>query len=122
METDVPDTDLILRVSDVYPDGRSMLLMDYPIRARYREGFEKQSLLPPGQPVELRWRIGWTSIILNSGHRLRVTLSATGAPLYEPNPQNGSAQTASWMSNPRRAILRILHDAAHPSQLTLPLP
>jgi hypothetical protein len=99
-----------------------MLLMDYPIRARYREGFEKQSLLPPGQPVELRWRIGWTSIILNSGHRLRVTLSATGAPLYEPNPQNGSAQTASWMSNPRRAILRILHDAAHPSQLTLPLP
>ena len=27
------DTDFILRVTDVYPDGRSILLMDYPQRA-----------------------------------------------------------------------------------------
>ena len=32
------DTDFILRLSDVQPDGRSILLMDYPMRARYREG------------------------------------------------------------------------------------
>jgi predicted acyl esterase len=52
----VPDSDFILRVSDVYPDGRSMLLMDYPLRARYREGFEKQRLLTPGEPALLRWQ------------------------------------------------------------------
>jgi predicted acyl esterase len=122
IQTEVPDTDLILRVSDVYPDGRSMLLMDYPIRARYRAGFEKAALLTPGEPAELRWRIGWTSIILNRGHRLRVTLSTTGAPLYEPNPQTGAPQTASWMNRHRSATHRILHDANHPSHIALPLP
>src|SRR6185436_17868976 len=42
------DTDFIVRVSDVYPDGRSILIVDYPIRARYREGFDKEVLLEPG--------------------------------------------------------------------------
>lgn len=122
IQSEVPDTDLILRVSDVYPDGRSMLLMDYPMRARYRNGFEKQTLLQPGEPAELRWRIGWTSIIVNRGHRLRVTLSTTGAPLYEPNPQNGAPQTAASMKHPQPTTHRILHDAAHPSHVALPLP
>ena len=36
------DSDFIVRVSDVYPDGRSILIADYVLRARYREGFEKE--------------------------------------------------------------------------------
>jgi len=94
------DTDFILRVSDVYPDGRSMLLMDYPMRARYQKGFERQVLLVPGQPAKLTWHIGWTSIIFNRGHRIRVTIASTGAPLYEPNNQTGGAQTVDWMKTP----------------------
>jgi len=30
-----------------------MLLMDYPLRARYRAGFDKQVLLTPGKPAKL---------------------------------------------------------------------
>jgi predicted acyl esterase len=120
IRTEVPDADFILRVSDVYPDGRSMLLMDYPIRARYRDGFEKQVLLKRDEPTELRWRIGDTSIILNKGHRLRVTLSCSGAPLYEPNPQHGGPQRLGWMKDPRSTVHQILHDAAHPSRIDIP--
>lgn len=120
ISTDVPDADFILRVSDVYPDGRSMLLMDYPLRARYREGFEKQVFLKPNVPTELRWRIGDISIILNKGHRLRVTLSCSGSPLYEPNPQHGGPQVLGWMKNPRPTTHQILHDAQHPSHIELP--
>ncbi|MCA9004317.1 MAG: CocE/NonD family hydrolase, partial [Planctomycetaceae bacterium] len=36
------DTDLIVRVSDVYPDGRSILIIDYPWRVRYRDGFDQE--------------------------------------------------------------------------------
>jgi putative CocE/NonD family hydrolase len=122
LKTGVKDTDLILRVSDVYPDGRSMLLMDYPIRARYREGFERQNLLVPGEPALLAWHIGWTSIVINKGHRIRVTLTSTGAPLYEPNPQNGEKQTADWFKNPRPALHEILHERAHASRICLPIP
>lgn len=121
VKSTVPDTDFLLRVSDVYPDGRSMLLMDYPMRARYREGFDKQVLLQPGEPARLKWHIGWTSIILNAGHRLRVTIASTGAPLYEPNPQTGAAQTVDWMKDTRKGTHTILHDAEHPSRVLLPL-
>lgn len=116
------DTDFILRVSDVYPDGRSMLLMDYPLRARYREGFDKQALLTPGGPaVKLAWHIGWTSIIFNRGHRIRVTIASTGAPLYEPNNQTGGAQTLDWSREAQPAINTIWHDREHPSRVVAPV-
>ncbi len=115
------DTDFILRVSDVYPDGRSMLLMDYPLRARYREGFEKQVLLTPGQPAKLAWHIGWTSIIFNQGHRIRVTIASTGAPFYEPNNQTGGPQTMDWMKSTVAATNTIWHDQTHASRIIVPL-
>ncbi len=115
------DTDFLLRVTDVYPDGRSMLLMDYPLRARYREGFEKQVLLTPGEPARLAWHIGWTSIIFNKGHRVRVTIASTGAPLYEPNNQTGGPQTIDWMKDAVPATNTIWHDKTHPSRLIVPL-
>eukprot|EP01043_Picozoa_sp_COSAG02_P072377 COSAG02_NODE_13616_length_1372_cov_1.004713_2_plen_50_part_00 len=39
---------MIVRVSDVYPDGRSILVVEYAQRARYRHGFDHQELLTPG--------------------------------------------------------------------------
>ncbi len=117
----VTDTDFILRVSDVYPDGRSMVLMDYPLRARYREGFDHQVLLTPGEPAKLKWSTGWTSIILNRGHRLRVTVSSTGAPLYEPNNQTGGPQTVDWMKTTKPGTHTVLHEKEHPSRVLLPV-
>ena len=58
VKSTVTDTDFILRLSDVYPDGRSILLMDYPLRARYREGFDHEAFLTPGEPTKLKWHIG----------------------------------------------------------------
>lgn len=115
------DTDFVLRVSDVYPDGRSMLLMDYPMRARYRDGFEKQHLLTPNEPAKLAWHIGFTSIIFNKGHRIRVTIASTGAPYYEPNNQTGGPQTIDWLKQSQSAINTIWHDAEHPSRIIVPV-
>jgi predicted acyl esterase len=121
VKSTVTDTDFILRVSDVYPDGRSMVLMDYPLRARYREGFDRQVLLKLGEPAKLKWHIGWTSIILNQGHRLRVTVASTGAPLYEPNNQTGGPQTIDWMKETKPGTHTILHEKAHASRVLLPI-
>jgi putative CocE/NonD family hydrolase len=115
------DTDFILRISDVYPDGRSILLMDYPQRARYRDGFSRQHLLTPGEPAKLAWHIGFTSIIFNKGHRIRVTIASTGAPFYEPNNQTGGPQTIDWMKTTQPAINTIWHDATHPSRIIAPV-
>ena len=56
------DCDLIVRVSDVYPDGRSILIADYHRRASFRAGLN----LPPtplavGEIAEVKFRVGWLS-------------------------------------------------------------
>ena len=115
------DTDFFLRVTDVYPDGRSILLVDYPLRARYREGFDHQKLLVPDQIAKLSWDIGWTSLIFNRGHRIRITIASTGAPYYEPNPQTG-APISHFITEPGvSAINTIWHDATHASRVILPV-
>jgi uncharacterized protein len=117
----VTDSDFLLRVCDVYPDGRSILLMDYPLRARYRKGFERQVLMSPGEPCRLQWHIGWTSVALNKGHCLRITVSSSGAPLYEPNSQTGGAQTAAWLENTIPGTHTVLHNKEHASRIILPV-
>ena len=115
------DTDFFLRVTDVYPDGRSVLLMDYPLRTRYREGFDHQKLLVPGEVAKLAWDIGWTSIIFNKGHRVRITIASTGAPYYEPSPQTG-APISHFITTPvEAAINTVWHDASHASRVILPV-
>jgi uncharacterized protein len=115
------DTDFIVRVSDVYPDGRSILIVDYPWRARYREGFDKEVFLKPGEVSKLTFPVGWISQIFNRGHRIRVTIASTGAPLYEPNPQNGQPLTIDWPADAMQATNTIHHNRIHASKIIAPL-
>lgn len=87
------DTDFIVRISDVYPDGRSILIMDYVRRARYRDGYEKEVFLEPGKIAKIAFDVGNLSQIFNKGHRIRVTVASTGAPFYEVNPNTGEPMT-----------------------------
>lgn len=91
--SDAKDTDFIVRVSDVYPDGRSMLIIDYIRRARYRDGYDKEVFLEKGKVAKVAFDVGWLSQIFNKGHRIRVTVASTGAPFYEPNPNTGEPLT-----------------------------
>ena len=115
------DTDVIVRVSDVYPDGRSILIVDYPQRLRYREGFDKEVLMTPGQIVPVSFDVGWISQIFNAGHRIRVTLASTGAPLYEPNPQTGRADSQEFPADAISATNTIHHDRSHASRVLAPV-
>lgn len=85
------DTDFIVRVSDVYPDGRSMLLVDYVRRARYREGFERRLLLTPGAVHDVTFDVGWLSQAFAKGHRIRATWRAPGRLVYEAEPEHRRA-------------------------------
>lgn len=120
VKSTVPDTDIIVRVSDVYPDGRSILLVDYPWRMRYREGFDHEVLMTPGEVHPVTFPVGWISQIFNKGHRIRVTISSTGAPLYEPNPQNGKPFTIEFPDDAQVATNSIMHSKKWPSQIIAP--
>jgi uncharacterized protein len=116
-----PDTDFIVRVSDVYPDGRSILVADYLRRARYREGFEREVFMKSGKVYKVAFQVGWMSQVFNRGHRIRVTVASTGAPYYEPNPNTGEPLTVEW---PARAVVAqnlVYHDEKHASRIIAPV-
>lgn len=117
----VLDTDFIVRISDVYPDGRSILIVDYPLRARYREGFEKEAFLKPGEVHRVSYPIGWMSQVFNKGHRIRVTIASTGAPYYEPNPQNGKPLTIEFPDDAVKAVNTIHHNRQFASRIIAPV-
>lgn len=117
-----PDSDFIVKVCDVYPDGRSIALINSVLRARYREGFEKEVLLQPGRVVKLAFDVGWTSQVFNRGHRIRVDVSSTGVPYYEPNPQTGEKFSAEPPIKMVKATNTIYHSQKYPSRIVAPIP
>jgi putative CocE/NonD family hydrolase len=117
-----PDTDFIVRVSDVYPDGRSILLMDYIRRARYREGYEKEVMMQPGKVYKVAFDVGSTSQIFAAGHRIRITIASTGAPFYEPNPNTGEPLTLDPPTKTQIAVNSVQHHRQYASRVLAPVP
>ncbi len=119
--SDAPDTDFIVRISDVYPDGRSMLLIDYVRRARYREGYDKEVMLEPGKVAKIAFDVGSLSQVFNKGHRIRVTIASTGAPFYEPNPNTGEPLTIAFPAKTKIANNVVLHNTVNASRILAPV-
>ncbi len=88
-KTDVVDTDFVVRLSDVYPDGRSMLVTDGIARASKREGDDRRVNIEPGKDYVLEVDIWPTSLIFNKGHEIRVSVSGTNFPRFDVNHHNG---------------------------------
>lgn len=83
------DTDFIVKLIDVYPDGKSISLNDDAFRVRYREGFDKTVLMQPGNVYKLSLSEMVTAIRLPQGHRIRLEVSSSSFPLYERNLNTG---------------------------------
>ncbi len=91
ISSDCPDTDFTVKQCDVYPEGRSMLVTDGILRARYHKSFEKESFLKPGEVYELNVDLWSTSLVFNKGHCIRVAVSSSNSPRFEANPNTGKA-------------------------------
>ncbi len=115
------DTDFIVRVCDVYPDGRSILLVDYIRRGRYRDGFEQEVFFTPGKVEKVAFEVGWISQIFAKGHRIRVTVASTGAPFFEPNPNTGEPLGLEFPANAVTATNTVQLNKQHASRVIAPL-
>ncbi len=117
--SDAPDTDFFVRLCDVYPDGRSFNLCEGMLRTRFRDGVDREHFLEPGKPTPLDIDLWSTSIVFNRGHRIRVHVTSSSSPGFDPNPNTG----APFRSGPetRAANNRVFTDARHPSHIILPV-
>ena len=121
VSSDAKDTDFIVRVSDVYPDGRSILIMDYVRRARYREGYDREVFLTKGEMTKVAFDVGWLSQIFNKGHRIRITVASTGAPFYEPNPNTGEPLGIEFPANAVIATNTLYVNRRNASRIVAPV-
>jgi putative CocE/NonD family hydrolase len=89
------DTDFTAKLVDVYPpnedypEGYAMLVNDSIIRCRFRNGFEREELMEPGQEYEVTILLPPTSNVFAAGHRIRVDVSSSNFPRLERNPNTG---------------------------------
>ncbi|GIU95911.1 MAG: X-Pro dipeptidyl-peptidase [Gaiellaceae bacterium] len=113
------DTDFTVRLSDVQPDGRSLVLCEGIVRARHRTGLDRVELLEPGEVAEYRIRMYPTSNLFRRGHRLRVDVSSSSFPRFSRNLNTGEdIATGTRMEIARQTVL---HTDAYPSHVLLPI-
>ena len=117
--TSATDTDFTAKLVDVCEDGCARNLTDGIIRARYRESMSEPSLVEPGRAYCYTIDLWATSNVFKAGHRIRLEVSSSNFPRFDRNTNTGGVIAADTELKP--AVQTILHDAAHPSHVSLPI-
>ncbi|MFX0065823.1 MAG: CocE/NonD family hydrolase [Candidatus Hermodarchaeota archaeon] len=119
------NTDFTVKITDVYPDGRSMLISDGIINAIRRDGFDKDAApLNSSGPVEVVIDLWSTAYQFNVGHKIRIAISSSNYPRFAINPNTGAPQSLYSYQYLERYIANntILVGPAYPSYIILPSP
>jgi hypothetical protein len=67
--------------------GYQMLVRGEPMRARFRNSWERPEALVPNQPTKVGFVMPDTSHTFRKGHRIMVQVQSTWFPLVDRNPQ-----------------------------------
>ena len=125
VSSDCPDTDFTAKLIDVYPpsddypEGFAMNVTDGIFRMRYRDGWDAESMMKPGEIYRVTIRPFATSNLFAAGHRLRLDISSSNYPQFDLNPNTGAAE---GHDGPYRVATNRIHvGAMYPSCVRLPL-
>ena len=120
--TDGTDTDFMVKLVDVYPDGYEAIVLDNPLRTRFRHGRNREDvkMMSPGQPEKLIIDLWSTALTFEKGHRIAVHVTSSNYPRFEVNANTGEAPGESQIP-PRVASNTIYYDTEHPSAIVLPV-
>jgi len=105
------DSDFVVKLIDVYPNdfpedeaantskrvigtpairmgGYQQLLRGEPMRAKFRNSWEKPEALTPGKMVEVNFSMPDVDHTFRRGHRIMVQIQSSWFPLVDRNPQS----------------------------------
>ncbi|MEO0151237.1 MAG: CocE/NonD family hydrolase [candidate division WOR-3 bacterium] len=114
------DTDFIVMLADVYPDGRSILISEGVLKARHRNGLDREDLLNPNEIYQFTIKLRNTAYVFNQGHRIRIYITSSKYPSYEPNPNNGGPFKRND-PNKLIALNKVFTGQVYPSYILLPI-
>lgn len=119
------DTDFTAKLIDVYPpnadypEGYHLNLVDSIIRCRYRNSFEHEELMQPGEIYSVQITLPPTSNLFAAGHRIRLDISGSNFPRFDVNPDTG--EPIGRQTHHVVAHNAVYCDREHPSQVVLPI-
>ncbi|MCC6588706.1 MAG: CocE/NonD family hydrolase [Bryobacterales bacterium] len=117
--TDGPDTDWMVKLVDVHPNGFAMNIAEGMLRARYHRGYDRPELLKPNQVYEFTVDMRGTANVFLPGHRIRIDITSSNFPQYDRNLNSGEDLLTG--KRPRVARQTVFHSPSQPSHLLLPV-
>ncbi len=93
---DVSDADLIVKLVDVRPDGKHILIRHGIMPARFRDGLSEPKPMLPGVQTDIVVEMNDINHIFLPGHRLELLVMSSKYPLVAMNPQ-------TYLENPYKA-------------------
>ena len=119
VSSDVKDTDVTIKLIDVYPgDGPAYNLDETIQRLRYRDGYDKPPVwMENGKVYKVTLQPMTTSNYFPAGHRIRIEISGSNFPRFDRNMNTGGNNYDETQGPV--AHTSIHHSTQYPSQITI---
>lgn len=115
-ESSAIDTDFMAKFCDVSPDGKSIILIDGGVRARFRDGQPKPII--PGEVYLFEIDIGHISIFFRRQHKIRLDITSSNFPRFDVNSNLGGQKNEKGYV---KAHQKVFHTSDTKSVLILPV-
>ncbi len=112
------DTDVTIKLIDVYPDGKAYNLDETIQRLRYRDGYDKEVFMEKNKVYKVDLTPMVTSNYFPAGHKIRIEVSSSNFPRFDRNLNTGGNNY-----NEAKGIVvenKIHHSKQYPSVIKLP--
>jgi uncharacterized protein len=113
------DTDFVVKLVDVYPDGHAFNAADGVVRARNRNSFSVSEYLKPGEINEFVIRLGPISQLFRQGHRIRIDITSSNFPTFDRNMNTGNPTGEDAKGIP--ALQTVFHQSGYTSYVDIPV-
>jgi putative CocE/NonD family hydrolase len=118
VSSDAKDTDVTVKVLDVYPDGTAYNLDETIQRLRYRDGYEKPPVwMESGKVYKVALQPMTTSNFFPAGHRIRIEISSSNFPRFDRNMNTGGNNYDETSGVVAHNVIH--HSKQYPSEVTL---
>ena len=139
IESSAADSDFDVKLIDVYPNdypdpegtssgnkrvlgapplhmgGYQEMLRGEPMRAKFRNSWEKPEPLTPGKVTDLEFEMPDLDHTFRKGHRIMVQVQSSWFPLTDRNPQTFTDIPHAKPEDFKKATEQVYHSAADPS-------
>ncbi len=113
------DTDWIMRLAKIDPDGKPRVLTEGIIRARYRKSFTEPQNLTPNQIYQYRIEMNHIGVEIQRGEQLCLAVQSALFPKFSRNLNSGgdNEHDTNWV----RATQRVYYGKNQASHIVLPV-